>query len=79
MSSEAPSAALDAVLVKSEAMPEFSEKVDGYDFNRGVNFEEILNSYSKCGFQATNFSLAVKQINEMVCIRGIVKLNNTSL
>jgi len=70
MSSGAPSAALDAVLVKSEAMPEFSEKVDGYDFNKGVNYEEILNSYSKCGFQATNFSLAVKQINEMITKRS---------
>jgi hypothetical protein len=38
----------------------------GYDFNLGVNHHTLLQSYRTSGFQATNFGLAVEQINQMV-------------
>ena len=40
--------------------------VRGYDFNKGIDFHELLSSYKYSGFQATNFGLAVDQINQMV-------------
>ena len=65
-SSSAPGVATDAVMVKSEAMPAGSERVKGYDFNLGVDHHALLQSYRLSGFQATNFGLAVDQINAMV-------------
>ena len=34
--------AADSVLVKSEAMPEGSVQVRGYDFNEGVHFGNMM-------------------------------------
>jgi deoxyhypusine synthase len=39
----------------------------GYDWNKGVSYEALLETYRFCGFQATNFGLAVEEINKMVC------------
>lgn len=61
-----PSIATDAVLVKSEEMPEDSETVRGYDFNAGVDYHELLKSYTRSGFQALNFGKAVMEINKMI-------------
>ena len=66
MAREAPTAALEAVLQKSESMPEGSETVQGYDFNKGVDYHALLESYRRSGFQATNFGLAVEEINRML-------------
>ncbi|CAK8673214.1 deoxyhypusine synthase-like [Clavelina lepadiformis] len=66
----APDDAVNAVLVKSENMPEGSLTVSGYDFNKGIDYHEILNSYRTSGFQATNFGLAVEEINKMIAKRG---------
>ena len=48
----------DRTLLKTE--------VAGYDFNRGINYSELLKSFLTSGFQATNFGLAVEQIEQMV-------------
>jgi deoxyhypusine synthase len=40
--------------------------VKGYDYNKGVNFEEVLKSYISTGFQATNFGLAIEEIMKMI-------------
>lgn len=45
---------------------EGNPQVSGYDFNNGVNYDKILNSYLTTGFQATNFGRAVQEINKMV-------------
>ena len=39
----------------------------GYDWNKGMNYKTLLETYRFCGFQATNFGLAVEEINKMVC------------
>lgn len=65
----APAVVQEAVLVKSEPMPpEFSTQVKGYEFERGgaVDYHALLQSFRTSGFQATNFGLAVEQINKMV-------------
>lgn len=38
----------------------------GYDFNNGIDYEQLLSVYRYSGFQATNFGLSVEQINKMV-------------
>ena len=61
-----PAAASQAVLVTSSGMPAGSVSVEGYDFNKGVNYEQILASYLRVGYQATNFGLAVEEIKRML-------------
>lgn len=45
---------------------EETPQVTGYDFNQGINYDKILESYLTTGFQATNFGQAVQEINKMV-------------
>ena len=44
-------------------------QVAGYDFNKGVDYHALLQSYKYSGFQATNFGLAVEEINKMISKR----------
>ncbi|CAO1314410.1 unnamed protein product [Diamesa hyperborea] len=66
-----PALAKDAVLQLSEEMPKGTPKVKGYDFNSGINYDELLKSYLHSGFQATNFGLAVEEINKMLAARSV--------
>lgn len=61
-----PSLATEAVLVKSEAIPACTPTVRGYDFNEGINYHKLLQSYTRSGFQAQNFGRAVEEINKMI-------------
>lgn len=62
-----PSIAQEAVLLESEELPQDTPTVRGYDWNsHGVNYEEILRSYTNTGFQATNFGKAIEEIRKMV-------------
>lgn len=65
---ELPKEVADAVLVKTATQIDLSSKpsVSGYDFNEGINYHALLESYKRTGYQATNFGLAVEQINTMV-------------
>ncbi|KAJ2771349.1 Deoxyhypusine synthase [Coemansia nantahalensis] len=60
-----PAVAAGAVLVRSEAVPEDSKRVRGYDFEGGVDYEQLLSSYAATGFQATSFGRAVEIVNHM--------------
>jgi deoxyhypusine synthase len=59
------SSAAEVVLVKSVEMPEGSMEVKGYDFNHGIDYDKIFESMMSSGFQATNFAMAVEQIQKM--------------
>ncbi len=59
-----------AVFVKSNFEQEDRVEVKGYDFNQGVDYDEIIKSFKNTGFQATNFNLAVDEINKMLEDRG---------
>eukprot|EP00093_Oithona_nana_P010641 10641.XXX_533029_534194_1 [CDS] Oithona nana genome sequencing. len=50
-------------------MPSDAKIVKGYDFNTGVDHHALLQSFLHSGFQATNFGLAVEQINAMISKR----------
>jgi deoxyhypusine synthase len=58
-----------AVLGESSEMPAGSVPVKGYDFNNGVDLNAVLQSFATTGFQATNFGLAVDEINKMLAWR----------
>nr|XP_022908311.1 probable deoxyhypusine synthase [Onthophagus taurus] len=60
----------EAVLKKTENVDCLKEKVQGYNWNNGLNYEEILKTYLHTGFQATNFALAVNEINKMLECRN---------
>ncbi|CAG2116180.1 unnamed protein product, partial [Medioppia subpectinata] len=44
----------------------YPTQVMGYDFNQGINHSALLQTYLTTGFQATNFGLAVQQIETML-------------
>ena len=44
-------------------------KVEGYDFNKGLDYPELIRSFSTTGFQATNLGLAMDSINRMLAWR----------
>ena len=60
-----PSVVAEAVLADAEEMPEGSEKVRGWDFNNGVDFDGIMRAMKYTGFQTMNLGLAVEEINRM--------------
>lgn len=61
-----PDVATSAVMVQSSEMPKDSVKVKGYDFNEGVDYHKLLQSFKTCGFQATNLGLAIEEIQKMI-------------
>lgn len=66
-----PELAKDAVLQESTPMPDGTPVVKGYDWNQGINYDELLKSYKNSGFQATNFGKAVDEINKMIECRSV--------
>nr|CAD7412426.1 unnamed protein product [Timema cristinae] len=61
-----PEKAKNAVLVESAPLPKGTPTVKGYDWNRGVNYSKLLETFRYSGFQATNFGLAVEEIKKML-------------
>ena len=69
---DVPQVSKEAVLTRSAAIPnqESLPHVNGYDLNHGIDYHALLQTYKTTGFQATNFGLAVDQINAMVGCRN---------
>jgi deoxyhypusine synthase len=60
-----------------------SEKVEGavikgYDFNKGVNYEEIMKTYKNVGFQASHLGKAIEITNHMIKDNAFIFLGYTS-
>jgi len=66
----------DFIFGKSEEIN--GVKIKGYDFNSGIDYEKIMDSFSTTGMQGKNFSEAVKIINEMVESNAFIYLGYTS-
>lgn len=65
--SEAPALAINSVLlVKEEPVAEGTPTVQGPDFNAGVNLDALMNVYATMGFQATELSRAINEVNRML-------------
>lgn len=54
------------VFKESENLAGKCLQIEGYDFNRGVDYQQLLKSMLTTGFQASNFGDAVKVVNQMV-------------
>jgi deoxyhypusine synthase len=69
-SNQPPEEATNAVLVPSDELPEGAQKVEEIDFNafkgRPITVDDIMQSMSNMGFQASSLGDAVKIINKMV-------------
>lgn len=66
--SSAPASVTAAVLVPSKADVTGLVPVMGYDFNKGLDFEALLDSYRTMGFQGTSIGDAIDEINRMVVL-----------
>lgn len=53
-------------------------KIEGYDFDRGVDYEKIVRGFSSVGFQASNLAKAIEITNEMIKEKAFVFLGYTS-
>ncbi|KPJ04422.1 PREDICTED: probable deoxyhypusine synthase [Papilio xuthus] len=69
--SNAPDVAITAVLGPSQELPAETPTVTGYDWENGTDYNKILESYTRTGFQATSFGKAVTEINNMLKCRSI--------
>lgn len=56
----------EAVLKKTNDKTFLKEKVEGYEWNEGLDYSKLLESYLRSGFQATNFGKAINEINRML-------------
>ncbi|KAJ4953388.1 hypothetical protein NE237_030220 [Protea cynaroides] len=54
------------VFKESETLEGTCVRIEGYDFNRGVDYTELLKSMVSTGFQASNLGEAIKVINQML-------------
>ncbi len=52
--------------------------IKGYDFNEGVNYNGIIDSFSSSGFQASHLSKAIEIVNKMISERAFIFLGYTS-
>ncbi|XP_013199215.2 probable deoxyhypusine synthase [Amyelois transitella] len=75
---KAPECAVGAVLVPSQELPAETPIVSGYDWESGTDYNKILDSYTRSGFQATNFGKAVIEINKMLKCRSVTLTEETS-
>lgn len=72
VTTESPTDGCNALLSAQSNALKPSEKIEnaihikGYDFNQGINWPEIMNHYFSCGFQASQFGLAIEQVNMMI-------------
>jgi len=70
------SLAEQAIFKKSEEVGGISIK--GYDFNNGVDYSKLIDSYSSMGFQASNLSKAIEIIKKMRQEKAYIYLGYTS-
>lgn len=54
------------VFKESETLEGKLVKIEGYDFNQGINYSQLLNSMVSTGFQATNLGEAIAVVNNML-------------
>ncbi|MBS3072768.1 deoxyhypusine synthase [Candidatus Pacearchaeota archaeon] len=70
------STAHENIFKKSEEVS--GEIIKGYDFNKGVNYREIVKSFESMGYQASHLSEAIKIINKMRQNKAKIFLGYTS-
>ncbi len=66
----------DNILKKSGKVE--GKVIEGYEFNQGINYEKIIDSFGSTGFQASNLSQAIGIVNEMIRVNSKIYLGYTS-
>ena len=61
-----PNLAQEAVLLKSENVPDTAKPIKGYDFGSGLDYSKLLDSYATTGFQAQNLYRAIQEVEKML-------------
>ncbi|GER51400.1 deoxyhypusine synthase [Striga asiatica] len=61
-----PETVRSIVFKESESLDGAYPKIEGYDFNKGVNYDELFKSFVRTGFQASNLGDAFQIVNEML-------------
>ncbi len=64
-------------ILKESSEPE-GISIKGYDFDKGVDFENIVKSFSTTGFQASHFGKAVEIVGKMIEEKATIFLGCTS-
>ncbi|KAI9592801.1 hypothetical protein BDF19DRAFT_450147 [Syncephalis fuscata] len=59
----------DVLSKESKDIPFETKPVRGYDFNKGINWVDLIDSLSTTGFQATELSRAIDEVNKMLSWR----------
>ncbi|XVE99875.1 hypothetical protein REPUB_Repub03eG0239300 [Reevesia pubescens] len=54
------------VFKESDSLEGKCIKIEGYDFNQGINYSNLLKSMLSTGFQASNLGEAIQIVNEML-------------
>ncbi|XP_010267038.1 PREDICTED: deoxyhypusine synthase [Nelumbo nucifera] len=54
------------VFKESETLEGTCPQIRGYDFNRGLDYAELLKSMASTGFQASNLGDAIEVVNQML-------------
>ena len=52
--------------------------IKGYDFDKGIDYKEIMGSFSSTGFQASHLSKAIEITNKMIKDKAFIYLGYTS-
>ena len=52
--------------------------INGYDFDKGIDYKEIVGSFSTTGFQASHLSKAIEITNKMIKDKAFIYLGYTS-
>ncbi|KAL6517061.1 hypothetical protein OROHE_018021 [Orobanche hederae] len=60
-----PETVRSTVFKESDRLDGASPEIEGYDFNKGVNYPELFKSMAVTGFQASNLGDAIQLVNEM--------------
>ena len=66
MVTDVPAAVSAAILQPSEPVPDTAVSVRGPDFDANLSLQDLLKSYERIGFQASNLGKAINIVNGMV-------------
>ena len=68
--------ARENLLKKSEEID--GVKIKGYDFNSGLDWDKVIDSFGSAGFQASNLSKAIEITRKMISDNSFIFLGYTS-
>jgi len=68
--------AAENIFLYSAPVSEDAVKVQGYEFNNGIDFHAMMDTFKSSGFQATNLYEAMEIIKQIVIIALLLFIQN---